>query len=150
MIRRVVASQSKVVDGMTVPQRPTWSDQTRREREMLEREREKSKADTVRMMRSHEKQGTAYVDRIDVYETSNPYYKRSVSRLAGFDPARDPDAFSKLASTDPGGFRELLGRECRSWLERRDNEFEELEVEASRLEDMVKKPTTIPSVWSQK
>ncbi|KAI1765348.1 hypothetical protein GGR53DRAFT_270001 [Hypoxylon sp. FL1150] len=136
VIRRVVASQSQVVDGMTVPQRPGWSDQTRREREMLEREREKSKADTVRMMRSHEKQGAAYVDRMDVYEVPNPYYKRSASGLAGFDPARDPDAFSKLASTDPGGFRELLGRECRSWLERRDIEFEELEVEASRLEDM--------------
>ncbi|XXG94111.1 hypothetical protein Hte_000363 [Hypoxylon texense] len=132
VIRRVVASQVKVVDGMTVPQRSTWSDQTRREREMLEREREKSKADTVRM-RSHEKQGTAYVDRIDVYEASNPYYKRS---LHHFVPDRDPDAFSKLASTDPGGFPELLGRECRSWLERRDNEFLELEVEASRLEDM--------------
>lgn len=138
VIRRVVASQLKVVDGMTVPQRSTSSDQTRREREMLEREREKSKADTVRV-RSHEKQGTAYVDRIDVYESSNPYYKRSVSGLAGlrhFVPGRDPDAFSKLASTDPGGFRELLGRECRSWLERRDNELLELEVEASRLEDM--------------
>ncbi|KAI1461763.1 hypothetical protein F4805DRAFT_476235 [Annulohypoxylon moriforme] len=38
----------------------------------------------------------------------------------------------KLASTNPASFRELLGRECRSWLERRDKEFLELDVEVSR------------------
>ncbi|KAI2464473.1 hypothetical protein F4781DRAFT_70403 [Annulohypoxylon bovei var. microspora] len=139
VIRRVITSQLKVIDGMTVPQRPGLGDQTRREKEMLEREREKSKAEACRTRsRPYDKQGTAYVDRIDAYESSNPHYLRSVSRLAAvpFDPVRDPDAFSKLASTDPGGFRELLGRECRSWLERRDEEFLELDVEASRLEDM--------------
>ncbi|KAI1774117.1 hypothetical protein F4818DRAFT_420890 [Hypoxylon cercidicola] len=137
VIRRVFASQFKVVDGMTVPRRLTGSDQTRRERELLEREREKSRADTVKM-RSYEKQGTAYVDRVGAYEGPHHYYSRSVSGLPGlsFDPARDPDAFSKLASTDPGGFRELFGRECKSWLDRRANEFNELELEASRLEDM--------------
>lgn len=85
-------------------------------------------------MRSHEKQGTAYVDRLD-----NMYEGHNSRGLPGphFIPVRDPDAFSKLASTDPGGFRELLGRECRSLLERRDSEFLELDVEASRLEDMV-------------
>ncbi|KAI1376242.1 hypothetical protein F4677DRAFT_85578 [Hypoxylon crocopeplum] len=139
VIRRVVASQLKVIDGMMVPQRPGLGDQSRREREMLERERVKSKAETAKIRsRSYEKQGLAYVDRIDGYESHNAYYHRSVSGLPGhnFVPVRDPDAFSKLASTDPGGFRELLGRECRSWLERRDNEFYELDVESSRLEIM--------------
>lgn len=140
MIRRVIASQLSVVDGMTVPQRPCRGDQTRRERDMLDKEREKSKAEAARMRsRSHQKQGTAYVDKLDAYENYGHHYPRSVSILPGpyFTPAGHPDAFSKLASTDPGGFRELLGRECKAWLERRDSEFLELDLEASRLEIMV-------------
>ncbi|KAI8965869.1 hypothetical protein F5Y11DRAFT_258925 [Daldinia sp. FL1419] len=139
VIRRVIASQLNVVDGMTVPQRPSWGDQTRREREMLDKEREKSKAEAARMRsRSYEKQGAAYVDRLDAYESYNYHSYRSVAGYPGphFTPAGHPDAFSKLTSTDPGGFRELLGRECKSWLERRDSEFLELDVEASRLEIM--------------
>ncbi|KAI0117112.1 hypothetical protein F4814DRAFT_415281 [Daldinia grandis] len=139
VIRRVIASQLNVVDGMTMPQRPCWGDQTRREREMLDREREKSKAEAARVRsRSYQKQGAAYVDKLDAYESYSHNYPRSVSVLPGphFMPAGHPDAFSKLASTDPGGFRELLGRECKAWLERRDSEFLELDVEASRLEIM--------------
>ncbi|KAI2782312.1 hypothetical protein F4815DRAFT_30049 [Daldinia loculata] len=139
VIRRVIASQLSVVDGMTVPQRPCRGDQTRRERDMLDKEREKSKAEAARMRsRSHQKQGTAYVDKLDAYENYGHHYPRSVSILPGpyFTPAGHPDAFSKLASTDPGGFRELLGRECKAWLERRDSEFLELDLEASRLEIM--------------
>ncbi|KAF3055618.1 hypothetical protein GL218_06953 [Daldinia childiae] len=139
VIRRVIASQLNVVDGMTVPQKPYWGDQTRREREMLDKEREKSKAEAARMRsRSYQKQGAAYVDKLDAYESYSHNYPRSVSVLPGshFTPAGHPDAFSKLVSTDPGGFRELLGRECKAWLERRDSEFLELDVEASRLEIM--------------
>ncbi|OTA69317.1 hypothetical protein K449DRAFT_428757 [Hypoxylon sp. EC38] len=137
VIRRVVASQMNVIDKMTATQRPGWGDQTRREREMLEREREKSRAEAAAARsRSYEKQGVAYVDRIDASsEYHNARYYRSAPGLH-FVPAQDPDAFSKLASTDPGGFRELLDRECRSWLERRDSEFLELDIEASRLENM--------------
>ncbi|KAI0852613.1 hypothetical protein F5Y00DRAFT_176805 [Daldinia vernicosa] len=142
VIRRVISSQLNVVDGMTAPQRPYWGDQTRREREMLDKEREKSKAEAARMRsRSYPKQGAAaYVDKLDTYENYGYINNhRSVSVLPSayyFTPAGHPDDFSKLASTDPGGFRELLGRECRSWLERRDSEFLELDVEASRLEIM--------------
>ncbi|KAI0843060.1 hypothetical protein F5Y06DRAFT_292046 [Hypoxylon sp. FL0890] len=140
IIRRVVASQMNVIDKMTITQRPSWGDQTRREKEMLEREREKSRAEAATARsRSYEKQGAAYVDRIDASsESHNAHYHRSVLGLHGphFVPTQDPDAFSKLASTDPGGFRELFGRECRSWLERRDSEFLELDIEASRLENM--------------
>lgn len=128
---------------MVVPQKASWGDQTRREREMLEREREKSKVEPARLRsRSYEKQGMAYVDRADGLEVQNHYSHRSVSGLPAyhFAPIRAPDAFAKLASTDPGGFRELLGRECRSWLERRENELYELDVEASRLENMVSQP----------
>ncbi|KAI1408911.1 hypothetical protein F5Y13DRAFT_204091 [Hypoxylon sp. FL1857] len=140
IIRRVVASQMNVIDKMTVTQKPGWGDQTRREREMLEREREKSRAEaTTARSRFYEKQGAAYMDRIDASsESHNAHYHRSAAGLQGlhFVPGQDPDSFSKLASTDPGGFRELFGRECRSWLERRDNEFLELDIEASRLENM--------------
>ncbi|KAK6948222.1 hypothetical protein Daesc_009986 [Daldinia eschscholtzii] len=144
VIRRVIASQLNVVDGMTVPQRPTWGDQTRRERKMLDEAREKLKSEAARIRsRSYEKQAPAYVDKLDGYESYNHNYNinsypRSVLGPPGahFTPAGHPDTFSKLTSTDPGGFRELLGRECISWLERRDMEFLELEVEASRLEMM--------------
>ncbi|KAG4217848.1 hypothetical protein PC116_g33672 [Phytophthora cactorum] len=130
---------------MTVPQRPTWGDQTRRERKMLDEAREKLKPEAARIRsRSYEKQAPAYVDKLDGYESYNHNYNinsypRSVLGPPGahFTPAGHPDTFSKLTSTDPGGFRELLGRECISWLERRDMEFLELEVEASRLEMMV-------------
>ncbi|KAI1142915.1 hypothetical protein F5Y05DRAFT_408368 [Hypoxylon sp. FL0543] len=141
IICRVIASQINVVDRMmTVTQRPGWNDQTRKEREMQERERERLRAEaTTARSRSYEKQGVAYVDRLDAWsEGHNAYYQKSAPGLHGlhFEPTQDPDAFSRLASTDPGGFRELFGRECRSWLERRDNEFLDLDVEASRLEDM--------------
>lgn len=139
VIRRVVASQLRVVAAMTMPQRP--GDQTRREKEMLDKEREKSNFETSRMRsRFLAKQGAAYVDNSDVYGGHQSYSHRSVSGLPGphfASPARDLDSFSRLASTDPGGFRELLGRECRSWLERREEEFSELDIEASRLETMV-------------
>ncbi|KAI2633689.1 hypothetical protein GGS26DRAFT_56879 [Hypomontagnella submonticulosa] len=138
VIRRVVASQLRVVAAMTMPQRP--GDQTRREKEMLDKEREKSNFETSRMRsRFLAKQGAAYVDNSDVYGGHQSYSHRSVSGLPGphfASPARDLDSFSRLASTDPGGFRELLGRECRSWLERREEEFSELDIEASRLETM--------------
>ncbi|KAI1465730.1 uncharacterized protein F4812DRAFT_110004 [Daldinia caldariorum] len=142
VIRRVIASQLNVVDGMTVPQRPSWGDQTRRERKMLEEAREKLKPEAARIRSgSSEKQGATYVDKLDGYDSYNHYYNsypRSVLDPPGahFMPVRHPDTFSKLTSTDPGGFRELLGRECKSWLERRNMEFLELEVEASRLEMM--------------
>ncbi|KAI1447825.1 hypothetical protein F5Y02DRAFT_355245 [Annulohypoxylon stygium] len=42
---------------------------------------------------------------------------------------------STVTSTDPGGSRELLDCECRSWLERRGKELLELDVEVSRLEN---------------
>ncbi|OTB14339.1 hypothetical protein K445DRAFT_23746 [Daldinia sp. EC12] len=144
VIRRVIASQLNVVDGMTVPQKPTWGDQTRRERKMLDEAREKLKPEAARIRsRSYEKQSPAYVDKLDGYESyyhnyNINNYPRSILGPPGahFTPAGHPDTFSKLTSTDPGGFRELLGRECISWLERRDMEFLELEVEASRLEMM--------------
>lgn len=44
---------------------------------------------------------------------------------------------STVTSTDPGGSRELLDCECRSWLERRGKELLELDVEVSRLENAV-------------
>jgi hypothetical protein len=64
------------------------------------------------------------------YYRDDAYYKGTVEYIS----SRDPDEFSKLSSTDPGGVAELLVRETRSWLDRRDNEFYEFEVESKRLE----------------
>ncbi|KAI0593277.1 hypothetical protein F4775DRAFT_521473 [Biscogniauxia sp. FL1348] len=136
VIRRIITLQMKAVVAMNGPPKLSLADQTRKEKEMLEKERDKSKADRFTRTYYPERQQQA------VYATRHAYYHAPTATdiftrgLNDFDVTLDPDGFSKLSATDPGGFRELFGRECAAWLDRRDREFYELSLEASRLETM--------------
>ncbi|KAI1498364.1 hypothetical protein F5X99DRAFT_412171 [Biscogniauxia marginata] len=121
VIRGVIASQMRAVVAMSRPPRPNWGDQqSRREKEMLEKERDKSRVDRNWA-------------RLNQYQAPTDFFTRG---LDDFELVREPDGFSKLSATDPGGFRELFGRECRTWLDLRDDEFYELNNKASQLEIM--------------
>ncbi|KAK8115783.1 hypothetical protein PG984_012285 [Apiospora sp. TS-2023a] len=53
-----------------------------------------------------------------------------------FDVSASVVDFKKLSPTDPNGLLGLLIGDCKSWLERRDREFGDMDAEASRLEAM--------------
>jgi len=53
------------------------------------------------------------------------------------DPMTSLKEAFMLASTDPGGFRDLLSNECRQLLDRRTRDFNDYESHANTLEDMV-------------
>src|SRR5262249_31318670 len=96
-------------------------------------------------------------DRLGSRLASNPvhsssFFDRSRARYRSYD--REPatyyeeelayntaNAFTpdfKLASTDPGGFRDLLLNECRLHLGRRIREFFEFQSQAVQLEELVR------------
>ncbi|KAI5927644.1 hypothetical protein F4810DRAFT_648688 [Camillea tinctor] len=143
VIRRVITWQMNAVLAMNGPPRLNLADQTRREREMLDRERDKSKTDRVTRTWFSEKQQAVNADR-PIFTWVAPSTDIKTKGLNDFDAIQDPDGFSKLSATDPGGFRELFGRECTAWLDSRDREFYELSFEASRLETMVHTPDPTP------
>jgi hypothetical protein len=53
---------------------------------------------------------------------------------------RDAFQFSRLASTDPGGFYEMFAGECNQILDGRAREFKEYDALASSLESVVRVP----------
>ncbi|KAI5867033.1 hypothetical protein GGS23DRAFT_301604 [Durotheca rogersii] len=143
VIQRVVSAQLAMVEGMSLPSRSGYRYQTWWDKEILEREMGKPKVDAT-VTRSYERQGAVYVDGRNAHESHNLQYRRSasenkvISYAANHNvaPLWNVESFSRLSSTDRGGFRELLSRECRALLERRDFEFNELQRKASGLEEM--------------
>jgi hypothetical protein len=128
-------SQKNVLEGMS---RQRYNTTTRNELEnrMLEREIQKKEVE-----KSHAERA-----RITLHQEHNRHYltdNDAIYKEVDFISSRDPFEFSKLSSTDPGGVAELIVRDCRNWLERRDNEFLEFVMEASRLEVAVRTPSRV-------
>jgi hypothetical protein len=70
--------------------------------------------------------------------TKSPRWRGDDGILEVEGPTPDLDQAFLLASTDPGGFRDLLAAECTHLLERRGRDFEDYMVHASMLEGMVR------------
>ncbi|KAI1634420.1 hypothetical protein F4809DRAFT_513097 [Biscogniauxia mediterranea] len=120
-IRSVIKSQMEAIAAINGVLKLNWNEHTSSEREMVGRERDKSKTDRTTRVYFPERQEAVSVDR----PIATDHFMRD---LNGFG-----QSFSKLSATDPGGFSELFGRECGACVDRRDREFYELSIAASRL-----------------
>ncbi|KAK8069876.1 Mg2+ transporter [Apiospora phragmitis] len=130
IIRNVVNSQRQNVSRFQSRTTRVPPHHTRTEGLILKQETERSRyereeRDLRRTM--HDKYAMSHgIDRYRSYEDVD------------FDASSSLADFSKLSPTDPNGLLGLLIGDCKTWLERRDREFGDMDAEASRLDAMVR------------
>ncbi|KAH8201408.1 hypothetical protein TruAng_004408 [Truncatella angustata] len=129
IIQRLIKTQQTITAGM-MPPKPTLDSagQSRAEARILEKR-----------MDEYDREKSRIQNKMTYMKSPGYYYEREASYPPFRDAEllssnRDPDEFSRLSPIDPGGFAEFFVRECMSLLERRENDFQDFLVEASRLE----------------
>ncbi|KAI1880901.1 hypothetical protein JX265_001141 [Neoarthrinium moseri] len=124
IIRRVISSQQRTLAG-AVMHKPIIeaTRHNRYEAQLLEK-----KVDHITVRSEHPLHRSRARDGYYAYDP----YQHGLDFVGS---NRDPDEFSKLSSTDPGGFSTFLVRDCLNLLDRKSSEFRDFLIEADRLEE---------------